>query len=260
MQTWNSLHRLARQLIPLALRQEAAQTRRVLRDWSAGIDFSQTRGGEQWPAWIELAQPVMPSALLENKLSNISRGVSLINMSLIEPGEIWSFWSRVGRPSSRNRFVEGRNLVGGRLVSQVGGGLCQLSSLIYHLALLSGLEIVERHAHSIDIYREEERFTPLGADATVVWGFKDLRLRNPHPFAVSIACVLEGMRLAGYLGCGESVPKCDISFVCEDVAPGLVRVKTLVDGTERWQTHYERLPDLYVRGTAEKQIQGDASR
>jgi vancomycin resistance protein VanW len=239
MQTMHSLRHLARQVIPLGFRQTVAQSRRVLRDWSAGVVFAQTRGGEQWPAWIELEQPVMPTALLENKLANIRRGVSLINMSLIEPGGIWSFWSRIGRPTTGNGFVEGRNLVGGQLVRQVGGGLCQLSSLIYHLALQGGLDIVERHAHSIDIYREEERFTPLGSDAAVVWGVKDLRLHNPHPFAVSIGCVLEGMRLAGQLGCGEAVPRRDISFVREDIAPGRVRVKTLVDGTERWQSHYE---------------------
>jgi vancomycin resistance protein VanW len=122
------------------------------------------------------------------------------------------------------------------------------------------LEIIERHAHSIDIYREEERFTPLGADATVVWGFKDLRLRNPHSFAVSIACVLEGKRLTGYLGCIESVSRRNISFVCEDIALGLVRVKTLVDDIECWQTYYQRLPDLYARGASEIQIQGDATR
>lgn len=237
-----------RQAIPLEIRQAAAQARREIRDWSSGIVFPKSRGGDQWPAWVELAQPVMPSPLIENKLSNLRRGVSLINMSLIEPGGVWSFWSRIGRPSARNGFLSGRNLVDGRLVSQAGGGLCQLSSLIYHLALQSGLDIVERHAHSIDIYREDERFTPLGSDATVVWGFKDLRLHNPFPFPVSIGCVLEGTRLAGQLKCGEAVSKRDISFVYENAALGCVSVKTLVDGTERWQTYYQRRPGLDMRG------------
>jgi vancomycin resistance protein VanW len=253
------LHRIARQFVPLKLRQEAAQLRRMIRDWSTAVSFSQTHGGEQWPTRIALTQTVMPSALFENKLTNIGKGVLLINNSVIEPGEMWSFWNQVGRPSTRNGFVAGRNLVGGRLVSQVGGGLCQLSSLVYHLALLSGLEVVERHAHSIDIYREEERFTPLGADATVVWGFKDLRLRNPYPVAVSVTCVLEGISVSGYLHCIEAVPKRNITFAREDIAPGMVCVKTLVDGTERWQTHYQRVPELYSRGTTEIQIQDCAT-
>ena len=43
---------------------------------------------------------------------------------------------------------------------------------------MAGLCIIERHSHSFDIYNEETRFTPLGSDATVVYGFKDLRIQN----------------------------------------------------------------------------------
>ena len=145
--------------------------------------------------YAELEQTVFRGQFYENKLSNLRRGAASIDQSVIEPGGQWSFWRRLGKPSVRRGYLEGRTIMGDRLVRQVGGGLCQLSSLVHHLALLGGLEIVERHAHSIDIYREEERHTPLGADATVVWGFKDLRLRNPHPFAVSIGCAVDGHRL-----------------------------------------------------------------
>ncbi|MDO8990757.1 MAG: VanW family protein [Sideroxyarcus sp.] len=239
----NSLKRFVRRVMPLEFRQTAAQTRREIKDWSSGIVFPRLRGGDQWPSRVEITQPVMPSPLIENKLSNVRRGASLIDMSQMEPDGCWSFWSQVGRPSARNGFVSGRNLVNGRLVTQIGGGLCQLSSLIYHLALQSGLDIVERHAHSIDIYREEDRFTPLGSDATVVWGFKDLRLHNPHPFPVSIGCMLHEMRLTGQIRSAEALPKHVIDFVADDVSLGRVGVKTIINGAEQWQTYYERRPD-----------------
>lgn len=234
------LRRLARRVIPLALRQDAAQLRRLHRDRSAGVVFGQSQGGAEWPATAALVQPIMPSAVFQAKLANIGRGAALLHTNLIEPGEAWSFWSRVGKPTAQNGFAEGRNIVNGRLVLQVGGGLCQLSSLIYHLALLAGLEIIERHHHSIDIYREEERFTPLGADATVVWGFKDLRLRNPYNFPVSIGCFPEDNRLLGEIRSNGKIPERSLSFVREQVAPDRVCVRTVVDGLLFCETGYRQ--------------------
>jgi vancomycin resistance protein VanW len=221
MRAADVLRRLARRAVPLELRQSLAQRRRTRRDAARDAAFHCARGGEAWPVAVALWQPVMPSAVLEAKLSNLRRGVSLVDRAVIEPGATWSFWHEVGRPTARNGFLEGRNLVDGRLVRQVGGGLCQLSGLVHHLALLAGLEIVERHAHSVDIYHEEERHTPLGADATVVWGFKDLRLRNPHPFAVSLGCSVEGDRLHGHVRGAGTIPVRSVTFVREPVSARL---------------------------------------
>ena len=154
----------------------------------------------------------------------------------------------VGKPSVGNGFVDGRNIVDGQLVRQVGGGLCQLSSLVYHLALLGGLEIVERHPHSIDIYRDNERFTPLGADATVVWGSKDLRLRNSYPFAISMGCFLLTVSAQlGQLRSEAAIPSPEVSFVREETAPGRVRVRTLVGGHTQGVAEYEQRPGLQVQ-------------
>lgn len=80
------------------------------------------------------------------------------------------WWAiRVPKRDTKN----GRNLVAGKIQGNYGGGLCQVSGLLYYIALATGLEILERHAHSIDIYAEEDRFAPLGADDTVVFGYKN---------------------------------------------------------------------------------------
>jgi len=63
------------------------------------------------------------------------------------------------------------------LALDYGGGLCQLSGIIYHAVLEAGLEILERHPHSLDIYTATTRYTPLGSDAAVVYGHKDLRFK-----------------------------------------------------------------------------------
>ncbi|MCP4456604.1 MAG: VanW family protein [Cytophagales bacterium] len=61
---------------------------------------------------------------------------------------------------------------------------------MYYVSLYANLEVLERHSHSIDIYTNETRFTPLGSDATVAYGYKDLKIRNnqmsPIKFNVSM--------------------------------------------------------------------------
>jgi vancomycin resistance protein VanW len=238
------LRRLARRVVPLEVRKGIANARRTARDRARGIAFGEGRGGGEWPVRVELCQRVMPSSVLEAKLANLRLGARLLDGSVMEPGGRWSFWHRVGRPRAARGFVQGRTIVDGRLVKQVGGGLCQLSSLLYHLALLGGLEVEERHAHSLDIYREDERFTPLGADATVVWGVKDLRLRNPHPFVVSIAVRVDGTRLLGEIRSEEAIPGRAVDFVREPAGTGRVRVWTVVDGASVRETEYEQRPGL----------------
>ncbi|MBQ0049436.1 MAG: VanW family protein [Bacteroidales bacterium] len=135
------------------------------------------------PHALALTQPFMPSATLESKKHNLREAAARINTLVIRPGEVFSFWHAVGNPNNRGRFREGRSIHQGKVHLDVGGGLCQASGIIYHLALISGLEVVERHNHSVDLYTDDTRFAPLGSDATVFYGFKDLRLRNnlSHP-------------------------------------------------------------------------------
>ena len=134
------------------------------------------------PLQFELKQPIKIAAYFENKCHNIRLTTNKINGIIIKEGQLFSFWKIVGNPSLKNGFKIGRSLKNGKLFPEVGGGICQSACILYHSALSCGLEIVERYNHSMDIYTEEERFTPLGADSTVVYGNKDLRFRNPYPF------------------------------------------------------------------------------
>ncbi len=242
--TWRNL---VRRMLPLALRQNVAQWRRQLRDYPLGARLMPRHAvnlPDSWQLLAEIRQPVMPSTLLENKLINLRLGANKLNLALIEPHAICSFWRHVGRPVAQNGFMVGRNLVEGELTRQVGGGLCQLSSILYHLGLRSGLEVVERHAHSIDIYQEHERFTPLGADATVVWGYKDLRLCNPHPLAILLEFEVHADALVGRSWINMPLRPCEVTFEREQLGPEQVRVHTLVDGRTLAQTLYKQRPGL----------------
>lgn len=139
---------------------------------------------------LTLSQPFKPSATLEGKKHNLREAASRINDVVVLPGELFSFWRTVGNPNNPRRFTYGRSLHAGVSVRDYGGGLCQASGIIHHAALLAGLEVVERHNHSVDLYTDETRFAPLGTDATVFYGYKDLRLRNTTPSAIRFELVV----------------------------------------------------------------------
>lgn len=131
---------------------------------------------------ITLSQEIKPSQTFENKLHNILLASKRINKYILEPNQIFSFFKVVGNPNQD--FKKSRTLVNGQLVEENGGGMCQVSGIIYQISLIAGLEILERHNHSVDIYNNETRFAPLGCDATIVYGYKDLRIKNNLPFPV----------------------------------------------------------------------------
>jgi vancomycin resistance protein VanW len=154
---------------------------------------------------ITIKQPIMPSAYFENKIHNMRIANEKINRVLIMPGDVFSFWSTVGYPGFLQGFRKGRNLVNGQLRGAYGGGLCQVSGIIYYMALSTELEVLERHHHSVDIYAENERFAPLGSDATVVYGYKDLRIRNTTSQPVLFYLEVSNHQLSAQLMCNEKL-------------------------------------------------------
>lgn len=241
-----TLRALIRRVVPMSARQHWAHMRRRLHDKMHGIRFGTGSCGIASAHPIRLIQPIMPGAFYDNKITNISRGCTLLSRTVIESQESWSFWQRLHRPNAANGFVTGRNLVNGVLTAQTGGGLCQLLSMVYHLALLAGLSIIERHPHSIDIYEEHQRFTPLGADATVVWGFKDLRLHNPHPFPVSFEFFVNNGQLTGEVHAAEHLSSHDVQFIKRPLETPWMQIDTHINGQLSNTTLYEQKQDMQM--------------
>ena len=74
------------------------------------------------------------------------------------------------------------------------------------------MKIIERHNHSFDIYTDETRFTPLGADATVVFGYKDLRILNNYAFPIAFHFEIEENELKVALKSEGLIAKQTIEF------------------------------------------------
>jgi vancomycin resistance protein VanW len=163
---------------------------------------------------ITLAQPLGSAASqhLTNKKQNLSLAIQNLQQVVIAPGQIFSFWHLVGNPNEKAGYVEGRTITGDALATTVGGGLCQLSGILYFLALKSGLTILERHPHSKDIYTDATRFAPLGSDATVVYGYKDLRFQNPFPFPICLRFSLSDQEIRAWICAGEAIAETPVEF------------------------------------------------
>lgn len=122
-------------------------------------------------------------ALVLGKIQNLRRArVAFDGIELLR-GQTLSFWAQVGRPTRRRGFAIGRELREGCLIPSVGGGLCQLSNVLYDAAIEAGIEVLERHAHS--------QVVPGSAasrdrDATVFWNYIDLRMRAPYDLRLEV--------------------------------------------------------------------------
>lgn len=126
--------------------------------------------------------------LQHNKIINLKIAAQQINNIIIQPGETFSYWRLIGKPTRKKGYVDGMVLFFGGFRSDVGGGLCQLSNLIYWMTLHTPLSIVERHRHSYDVFPDSARTQPFGSGATCAYNYLDLQIRNDtdQPFQLHV--------------------------------------------------------------------------
>ena len=112
---------------------------------------------------------------------NIPRAASLIDGTVLKPGETFSLNDTVGERTRENGFTEGFVISDGLFKEDLGGGVSQVATTTYNAAFFAGLEDVEHKPHSVYIDRY-----PAGREATVAWGSVDLRFTNDTPYGVLI--------------------------------------------------------------------------
>ncbi len=125
----------------------------------------------------------------ENKVHNLKLAAAAIDRMLIRPGETFSFSLATRHADRREPYRDGLTVINGRLTTAPGGGMCQLSNLLFWVFLHSPLTIVERHGHGSKDFPEPPSDAPMGVDATLAEGWKDLKVRNDtdHTFQIHIA-------------------------------------------------------------------------
>ena len=201
-----------RTFIPKRIRLKICLIKRFLSD--RRVDFAvKSNSKKTFIHSISTTQEIKQGSFFENKVQNIKTAVYKVELIEIHPNQVFSFWKVVGSPTEKNGFKKGRNIIKGKVSEEIGGGLCQLSSIIYITALKANLEILERYNHSIDIYKEEERFTPLGSDATVVYGYKDLRIKNNYDFPIQFSFSYIENQIICNLESLERIDESELDFI-----------------------------------------------
>lgn len=126
------------------------------------------------------------------RIHNIKTGANKFNGVLIKPGEIFSFNTLLGEIDSLNGYLPELVIKNKKLVSEYGGGLCQVATTLFRSAIYAGLPIVERKPHSFPVHY----YNPQGFDATIYPGITDLKFTNNTPNYILIQNKISGAKLS----------------------------------------------------------------
>jgi len=116
------------------------------------------------------------------RVVNIQILAKALDGTLVPPGGTFSFNETIGPRTAAKGYQEAPAIVAGRLVPQIGGGICQVGTTLFNTVFESGLPVVERRNHSFYISSY-----PKGRDATVAWGGPDIKFKNDTDNWVLIA-------------------------------------------------------------------------
>lgn len=185
-----NLRGLARRYVPSTARLHLRLLLRALDDRHRNVRFTKSRceDAREFPNLVcRYERPIRNYAGQTQfgaaKRRNLELIASKLTATVIEPGETFSIWRLAGQPTQRAGYLRAAGLHNRQVTGDVGGSTCLMSTVLYNVGLLGAMDVTERHCHSIDLYGED-RYFELGRDASIEYGYLDLRFSNPHPFPV----------------------------------------------------------------------------
>jgi len=199
--------------------------------WRNDNDFLKTKEKYNTPILIAGFCAVLNNPLPGEEY-NVNLASKKIKGQVIKPSKIFSQNSAIGPYTKLKGFKEGASYIGGNIIMTEGGGVCKIATTLYNLAVLSNLEIIERHNHSMPV-----NYVPYGQDATVAYGVKDLIFKNTTEDSILIWAEMIGNRLyMGFYGSKKSpkiewnheinnITKPSIKYIKnEDLNPGETKI------------------------------------
>lgn len=129
----------------------------------------------------------------KNRNQNISLAVQVINGMILKPGEEFSFNNTTGNRTKEKGYRPAGAYRNGVLIEEPGGGVCQVSTTLYHAIIESGFKTTERNSHSF-----APSYVEKGQDAMVSFdGYAgpDLKFVNTGNASVVLRASLEGTTL-----------------------------------------------------------------
>lgn len=114
-----------------------------------------------------------------NRIKNIAHAVALLNGTIIAPGEEFSTTRYAGPFTLENGYLPEEVIKGNEIKKEVGGGMCQIGTTLFRMAMNSGMPITERTNHSLVVgyYADPVNKNP-GTDATIYEPILDFKFLN----------------------------------------------------------------------------------
>ena len=140
--------------------------------WAEDPMFNEKIAQNNTPILMARYQATLPEPL-PGEMYNVRLAANRLAGTVVPPAEIFSQNIKLGPYTNAGGYQDGPIYKGTQVVNSTGGGVCKIASLLYNVAILSNLHIVERYNHSMTV-----PYVPLGQDATVYYGVKDLRFLN----------------------------------------------------------------------------------
>ncbi len=126
-----------------------------------------------------------------NKAHNLKLASRKISGLLIHPGESFSLCLAIKDADKQEPYQEALIVINDQLKTAKGGGLCQLSNMLYWVFLNSELTVTERHPHRIMDF-PDPTMQIRGTDATIASGWLDLKVKNTTAFTYQILTEFAG--------------------------------------------------------------------
>lgn len=105
--------------------------------------------------------------------NNIMNAANKISGSVIYPGEEFDTMEHLVPFTTANGWSYAGAYLNGEVISDIGGGICQVSTTLYNAVLRAELEVTERYPHSMAV-----GYVQLSADAALNEGTKNFRFKN----------------------------------------------------------------------------------
>lgn len=116
-----------------------------------------------------------------DRSGNVRNGTSLVDGTVLYPGEQFSMYQTVSPFSEENGYFMAGSYLNGLVVESLGGGICQVSSTLYNAVLRAELQVDERYNHSMIV-----SYVDLSSDAAISGTAKDFKFTNNTEYPIFI--------------------------------------------------------------------------
>lgn len=150
----------------------------------------------------------------KSRCGNVERGASLIDGTLLYPGEEFSAYEKVSPISIDNGYFMAASYENGQVVESPGGGICQVSTTLYNAVLKSELQVTQRSNHSMIV-----TYVDPSKDAAIAGTYKDLKFVNNLEYPIYIEGITEGKKITfNIYGVETRSPSRTVEYVSETVS------------------------------------------